>query len=130
MPVQIEYEVDLVAFGERLQEERIRAGFDTQKALAEVMDVGYKYISRLEGGRQKPSLKFIIILGDRTTCDLNYILCGRRVLLKEAKVSRTDILREPSVQYGDPNLRTSEKGYAVYDDVLKALGKVLEDHKI
>ena len=127
--MQIEYDYDKVAFGNRLKEERIRLGYETQKQLAEVMGVGYKYISKLES-EASPSLPFLIKLGDLTKCDLNYILCGRRVVVKEYQARSSDIICEPPAQYGSPGLSGSKKSQAVYEDILEALVQSLNKNKI
>lgn len=127
--MQIEYEYDKAAFGNRLREERLRLGYETQKQLAEAMGVGYKYISKLESGA-RPSISFLIKLGDLTKCDLNYIMCGRRVVVKSYQTRTTDIICEPPVQYGSPDLRGSKKSQAVYDDIVEALVRSLNKNNI
>lgn len=127
--MQIEYEYDKVAFGDRFREERLRLGYRTQKDLADVMGVGRKYISKLESGA-RPSIPFLIKLGDLTGCDLNYIMCGRRVVIKASQARTTDIICEPLLQYGSPDLNGSKKSQAVYDDVVEALVRSLQANKI
>ena len=127
--MQIEYKYDKIAFGNRFREERERLGYRHQKDLADVMGVSRKYISKLETGAS-PSIPFLIKLGDLTGCDLNYILCGRRVVVVAPQTRATDIICEPPGQYGSPDLKGSKKSQAVYDDVVEALVRSLNTNMI
>ena len=73
--MQIQYDLDKVGIGNRLQKERLRAGH-TQETLAETMGITWKYISKVENGASAPSLSYVMKFSDITGSDINYLLRG------------------------------------------------------
>lgn len=121
--MQIDYELDKKAIGERLQRERLRKGL-TQDRQSETMGITSKYLSKVENGASAPSLPFIIKFSEVTGSDLNYLLRGVYA------IESTDlgmVIREPGPDfYTDTKL--SKKNRKICNEMMKRIAEVLEEN--
>jgi len=124
--MQIKYDLDKVGIGNRLQEERIRAGH-TQESLAEAMGITDKYISKVENGAAAPSLSYVMKFSDITRTDVCYLLRGIKA---KTDVTAAGMVMEATAPYGKSQTKLSKKGQKICDEMMKKLKEVLEENNI
>jgi len=100
--------IDYKIIGDRLQKARNAAGF-TQERLSEKIDVSTNYLSKVEGGHEKPSLEFLAKISSAVDVPLSQLLTGvvedKRYLQKDI----ADLLKSC----------TPEKVRLIYDVILR-----------
>ena len=121
--MQIHYDFDRNALGNRLRRARIRAGYPTQEKLADAMSVTPKYISKIETGASVPSLPYILKFADLTKADLNDLLLAHY----PRKEFPNRLLKEKPARYGEPELLTAKKRHLIVETVTKTLEEALRD---
>ena len=73
--MQLQYDIDKKAIGERLRSVRVNKGL-TQEQLSEEIGVTSKYLSKVENGAAAPSLQFILRFSEVTGSDPGFLLKG------------------------------------------------------
>ena len=119
--IQIHYEIDKKATGNRLQRERLRFGY-TQERLSEAMGVTSKYLSKIETGAAAPSLPFIVKFSEVTGRDLNFLLLGRY----QSGDGHEGVAKDTSF-FDLPNEKLSKKNRRIINETAKKLAEILEE---
>lgn len=69
----LHYELDKAELGKRLRKVRKRKNM-TQEKMAEALGVSSRYLSKIENGKNSPSLSFVMKFSDITGASLDYLM--------------------------------------------------------
>lgn len=91
---------DLDGIGDRLREERVKAGI-SQRELARRLGLSPSLISQLESGLSKPSVGTLYAIVTELGVSLDRVIRGEEFSATEAPVVSTDLTRSPLVHPGE-----------------------------
>ncbi len=74
--MQLHYELDKAEIGKRLRKVRRRNNM-TQEKMAEALGVSSRYLSKIENGKNSPSLMFVMKFSEITGASLDYLMKDR-----------------------------------------------------
>ena len=81
--------IDYKLIGKRIKQARVNLNL-TQQALAEKLDVSTNYLSKVEGGHEKPNLDFLGRISIATEISLPELLTG---VVERSRYLRNDIAK-------------------------------------